>query len=73
MAANAGAGYLLEHSQLFDVFSGESVGEGLVSYAINFRLRAPDRTLTDDEVGPVRKAIAEAVAESTGATLRGEL
>ncbi|MCL1588227.1 MAG: phenylalanine--tRNA ligase subunit beta [Actinomycetia bacterium] len=73
VAANAGAGDLLEHSQLFDVFSGESVGEGLVSYAINFRLRAPDRTLTDDEVGPVRKAIAEAVAESTGATLRGEL
>jgi len=73
VAANAGAGDLLEHSQLFDVFSGESVGEGLVSYAINFRLRAPDRTLTDDEVGPVRKAIADAVAESTGATLRGEL
>jgi phenylalanyl-tRNA synthetase beta chain len=72
-AANAAAGDLLEHSQLFDVFSGESVGEGLVSYAINFRLRAPDRTLTDDEVGPVRKAIAEAVADSTGATLRGDL
>jgi phenylalanyl-tRNA synthetase beta chain len=72
-AANAAAGDLLEHSQLFDVFSGTSVGEGLVSYAINFRLRAPDRTLTDDEVGPVRKAIAEAVAEATGATLRGEL
>jgi phenylalanyl-tRNA synthetase beta chain len=72
-AASTAAGYLLEHSQLFDVFSGESVGEGLVSYAINFRLRAPDRTLTDDEIGPVRKAIAEAVAESTGATLRGQL
>jgi phenylalanyl-tRNA synthetase beta chain len=72
-AANAAAGDLLEHSQLFDVFSGESVGEGLVSYAINFRLRAADRTLTDDEVGPVRKAIADAVTAETGATLRGEL
>jgi phenylalanyl-tRNA synthetase beta chain len=72
-AANAAAGELLEHSQLFDVFSGDSVGEGLVSYAINFRLRAPDRTLTDEEVGPVRRAIADAVAASTGATLRGEL
>ena len=72
-AANAAAGDLLEHSQIFDVFTGESVGEGLVSYAINFRLRAPDRTLTDDEVGPVRMAIADAVAKATGATLRGEL
>jgi phenylalanyl-tRNA synthetase beta chain len=72
-AADAAVGDLLEHSQLFDVFSGESVGEGLVSYAINFRLRAADRTLTDDEVGPVRKAIADAVAAATGATLRGEL
>jgi phenylalanyl-tRNA synthetase beta chain len=72
-AADAAAGDLLEHSELFDVFSGESVGEGLVSYAINFRLRAPDRTLTDDEVGPVRKAIAQRVAAETGATLRGEL
>ena len=72
-AANAAAGDLLEHSQLFDVFSGESVGEGLVSYAINFRLRAADRTLTDAELGPVRKAIADAVSAATGATLRGEL
>ncbi|MCL1598360.1 MAG: phenylalanine--tRNA ligase subunit beta, partial [Actinomycetia bacterium] len=72
-AAAAGAGELLEHSQLFDVFSGDSLGEGLVSYAINFRLRAPDRTLTDDEVTPVRRAIADAVFDATGATLRGEL
>jgi len=72
-AADTAAGDLLEHSQLFDVFSGESVGEGLVSYAINFRLRAADRTLTDEEVGPVRRAIADAVTAATGATLRGEL
>ena len=72
-AADIGAGALLEHSELFDVFSGDSVGEGLVSYAINFRLRAPDRTLTDEEVAPVRRMIADTVFEATGATLRGEL
>jgi phenylalanyl-tRNA synthetase beta chain len=72
-AAGAAAGDLLEHIQLFDVFSGESVGEGLISYAINFRLRAADRTLTDDEAGAVRVEIADAVAAATGATLRGEL
>ncbi|GMR03048.1 MAG: phenylalanine--tRNA ligase subunit beta [Acidimicrobiia bacterium] len=72
-AARAGAGDLLEHSQLFDVFVGESIGEGMVSYAVNFRLRADDRTLTDDEIGPVRRAIAESVLDATGATLRGEI
>ena len=72
-AATAAAGDLLEHIQLFDVFSGDSVGEGLVSYAFNFRLRAPDRTLTDEEVGPVRKTIADAVTAATGATLRGKV
>jgi len=72
-AANSAAGDLLDHSELFDVFAGESIGENLISYAINFRLRAADRTLTDDEVGPVRKRIADAVAAATGATLRGEL
>jgi phenylalanyl-tRNA synthetase beta chain len=72
-AATSAAGDLLEHIQLFDVFAGESVGEGLVSYAINFRLRARDRTLTDEEVGPIRKTIADTVVDATGATLRGEL
>lgn len=72
-AANRGAGELLEHSNLFDVFVGASIGEGRVSYAINFRLRAPDRTLTDDEVAPVRRAIQDEVFAATGATLRGEL
>ncbi|MFV2000179.1 MAG: phenylalanine--tRNA ligase subunit beta [Acidimicrobiia bacterium] len=72
-AATAGAGDLLEHISLFDVFEGESVGEGLVSYALNFRLRALDRTMTDVEAGPIRRAIADRVERDTGATLRGEL
>jgi len=72
-AAALGSGALLEHIALFDVFEGDSVGEGLVSYAVNFRLRAPDRTMTDVEAGPIRRAIADKVEQDTGATLRGEL
>ncbi len=72
-AARSGAGDLLEHSRLFDVFIGESIGEGMVSYAVNFRLRADDRTLTDEEVGPIRRRIVESVLASTGAVLRGEV
>ncbi|NHZ71152.1 MAG: hypothetical protein GWP18_05875, partial [Proteobacteria bacterium] len=56
-----------------DVFTGESVDEGHVSYAINFRLRASDRTLTDDEAGLIRRTIAAEVTEATGAVLRGEV
>lgn len=72
-AASAAAGDLLENISLFDVFEGESIGEGAVSYALNFRLRASDRTMTDAEAGPIRQAIADKVARDTGATLRGEL
>ena len=35
--------------------------------------RAPDRTLTDRELVPVRRAIVDTVTSSTGATLRGEV
>jgi phenylalanyl-tRNA synthetase beta chain len=72
-AASEAAGGLLEDVRVFDVFRGPSVGEGLTSIALAFRLRAPDRTLTDADAAPVRRAIATAVADRTGATLRGVL
>lgn len=64
---------LIEKSEIFDVFEGESIGSGKKSIAIRFTLRAMDRTLTDQEVAPIRKQIAEAVAASVGGELRGEL
>jgi len=36
-------------------------------------LRAPDRTLSDDEAAPLLREIAAAVESATGGTLRGEL
>ncbi len=65
-----GGGALVESVRLFDVYAGEQVGVGKRSLAFALRLRAPDHTLTADEVAAVR---AEAVAEAgraTGATLR---
>ncbi len=64
---------LIEKTDIFDVFEGDSIGSGKKSIAIRFTLRAADRTLTDDEVAPIRKQIAEAVADSVGGVLRGEL
>ncbi|MFB6892558.1 phenylalanine--tRNA ligase subunit beta [Kitasatospora sp. NPDC056327] len=70
-ALRAGAGELLEDIRLFDVFTGEQVGEGRKSLAYALRFRAADRTLTADEASAAREAaVAEAVAR-TGAVLRG--
>ncbi|ROS77249.1 phenylalanine--tRNA ligase subunit beta [Cellulomonas sp. PhB143] len=66
----AGAGDLLEDVRLFDVFTGEQVGEGKKSLAFALRLRGADRTLTAEDVVRVRDAAVAAAAERTGATLR---
>ena len=57
-----GAGPLLESVRLFDVYTGEQVGEGSKSLAFALRFRAPDRTLTVDEVGAARDAAVAAAA-----------
>ncbi|RBM23924.1 phenylalanine--tRNA ligase subunit beta [Streptomyces sp. PT12] len=70
-ALRAGAGELLESLRLFDVFTGEQVGQGRKSLAYALRFRAPDRTLTADELTEAREAAVAAAVERTGATLRG--
>ncbi|MFI0815563.1 phenylalanine--tRNA ligase subunit beta [Streptomyces sp. NPDC021098] len=70
-ALREGAGELLESLRLFDVFTGEQLGEGKKSLAYALRFRAADRTLTADEVAVARDAAVAAAADRTGATLRG--
>ncbi|MFI0258156.1 phenylalanine--tRNA ligase subunit beta [Streptomyces sp. NPDC017056] len=70
-ALRSGAGDLLESLRLFDVFTGEQVGEGKKSLAYALRFRAPDRTLTADEASAARDAAVAAAMERTGAVLRG--
>jgi phenylalanyl-tRNA synthetase beta chain len=64
------AGELLESVRIFDVYAGEQVGEGRRSLALALSFRAPDRTLTDDDVVPIREAVVAAVAQ-LGGELRG--
>ena len=66
-----GAGELLESIRLFDVYSGEQVGEGKKSLAYALRFRAADRTLTVEEASAARDAAVALAAEHTGAVLRG--
>ncbi|TXS47419.1 phenylalanine--tRNA ligase subunit beta [Streptomyces sp. OR43] len=70
-ALREGAGELLESLRLFDVFTGEQIGEGRKSLAYALRFRAADRTLTVDEASAARDAAVALAAERTGAVLRG--
>jgi len=63
------AGPLLVDLSLFDVFRGSPVPEGRRSLAYRLRLQAPDRTLTDSDIGGVQRDVVEALAK-VGADLR---
>ena len=58
-AVQRGGGDLLGRISLFDLYHGEQVGEGRKSLALRLEFRAPDRTLTDDEVAERRAAIEQ--------------
>ncbi|GAA1905761.1 phenylalanine--tRNA ligase subunit beta [Lapillicoccus jejuensis] len=69
-ALRAGAGDALESVELFDVYTGEQVGEGRTSLAYRMAFRARDRTLTTEEVNGFRDAAVASAATRTGATQR---
>jgi phenylalanyl-tRNA synthetase beta chain len=64
------AGEVLEEVRPFDEFRADALGPGRRSLALRLRFRAPDRTLTDAEVGDLRAACIRAVERAHGAELR---
>jgi phenylalanyl-tRNA synthetase beta chain len=60
-------GKLLRHAEVFDVYARE----GQSSLAIRLDFRAPDRTLTDEDVAERREKIVRGVADKLGGRLRG--
>jgi phenylalanyl-tRNA synthetase beta chain len=64
------AGNLLDEVGVFDVYSGPQVEEGKRSLALSLAFRAPDRTLTDEDIAPVREHIVAALG-GLGGELRG--
>jgi phenylalanyl-tRNA synthetase beta chain len=68
-AVLAAGGELLHSAEVFDLYAGEQIGEGRVSLALGLEFRAPDRTLTDEEVAGLREAI-KAALEQIGGSLR---
>lgn len=59
----------LESIELFDVYEGSQIPEGMKSVAFNLRLRAADRTMTDEEADSAMKKAVKAL-EKIGISLR---
>ena len=64
------AGEMLEDIVLFDVYEGPQVAAGHRSLAYALTLRAPDRTLTDEEANAIVTRVEEALARQLGVRLR---
>jgi phenylalanyl-tRNA synthetase beta chain len=63
-------GDLLADARVFDLYHGEQVGAGRKSLALALAFRAPDRTLTDEDVAPLRERIVGALHDALGGDLR---
>lgn len=65
-----GIGDLAESVRLFDVYTGDQIGEGKKSLAFAVRLRSEEGTLTRDQIGEARKRCIRAVEDAVGGVLR---
>ena len=61
---------LLKKIELFDVYEGNNLPENKKSYAINFILQDPNKTLTDKQIDKVMKALMNNFKHKLQADLR---
>jgi phenylalanyl-tRNA synthetase beta chain len=62
---------LLKLVEVFDAYRDrERIGQDNVSLALHLEFRAPERTLTDEEVAERRRKIGEALQEQLGGKVR---
>ena len=61
---------LLERVEIFDIFRSEQLGADKKSIAYRLTYRAPDRSLTDEEVNAIHGKVIEKVTKKFGASLR---
>jgi phenylalanyl-tRNA synthetase beta chain len=66
----AGAGPLATGVALFDIYRGPQLGEGRKSLAYRVTFTAPDRALTDNELGKVRDRISKSLERRVDGALR---
>lgn len=61
---------LIEKIELFDIYTGNQIPEGMKSVAYSITYRSHDRTLRDDEVNEIQKDIIKDLEDTFGAKLR---
>ncbi|MCW2999797.1 MAG: phenylalanine--tRNA ligase subunit beta [Solirubrobacterales bacterium] len=64
-------GQAAEDVRIFDVYTGQQVGEGRKSIALRCAFRAKDRTLNEEDVTRLRGKLVKRLAEELGGELRG--
>jgi phenylalanyl-tRNA synthetase beta chain len=69
-AMTKAGGKLLDSVTLFDEYRGESVPEGQRSLAFRLIYRAPDRTLTDEDIEPVHQKVRSTLEKQFQVALR---
>jgi len=69
-AIREAGGPLVREVRVFDEYRGEQLGTAKRSLAFRVAFGSAERTLTDEDVAPLRAAIVEALAERFGAVLR---
>ncbi|HMB46934.1 MAG TPA: phenylalanine--tRNA ligase subunit beta [Afifellaceae bacterium] len=62
---------LITAVSVFDVFTGEALGQGRKSVAVEVTLQPREKTLTDEDIEAVSQTVVAAVEKATGAQLRG--
>ncbi|RJP21578.1 MAG: phenylalanine--tRNA ligase subunit beta [Deltaproteobacteria bacterium] len=60
----------IEDASVFDVFTGEKIGEGKKSVAIRVKLQPSDRTLTDADVNSIHTKIVNLLENRFGGKIR---
>lgn len=66
----ADGGRFLKSASVFDVFEGESLGEGKRSVAVRMVFQSADGTLEDAVVNQVRDKLVQAICEKHGVSVR---
>ncbi len=67
---SAAGGKLLEDARMFDVYRNPVLGPGKKSVAFAFVFRAPDRTLTEAEIGKAMENLLKTAEAKYGAVIR---
>lgn len=70
MVIKKAGGSLLTNIEVFDVYTGENVGENEKSIAYSLTFNNPKKTLTEEEITPIFEKIIETVENKCGVKLR---